>query len=187
MKTLALTSLFSILLSLPGCGNGLNAVIPKPNSNSIPQPLVQERKVSMPPSGATIKPTGPNQWLIQVERTCQSESGLGEVTIEQAASPNPASLPHSALAGSLAWLELGERSLASHHIDNAISCAQSGLDELGSDYASPLVDDDTELKLLAASERIENGHSEDGARVMLRVLRIRTELYKELHKSTMVK
>ena len=141
----------------------------------------------MLPSEVIIKPVESNQWLIQVERTCQNESAIGEVVIEQTAVPNPTSPPHLVLAGSRAWLELGEKSLANHHTDQAISCAQSGLDELGPEYASPLVADDTELKLLAASERVNDGYPEDGARLMLSMLKIRTELYQELHQSTIIR
>ncbi|MEW5857474.1 MAG: hypothetical protein AB1861_08840 [Cyanobacteriota bacterium] len=140
----------------------------------------------MTTSAATIEAKGANQWLIQVERHYQGESGIGKVVVKQETPPNQENPPHVAFAGSKAWLMLGESRLLVKDVEGAISCAQAGLDELGQDYASPLVTDDTQMKLLAAKERIQEGHAEDGARIMLRMLKTRTELYAELHESTIV-
>lgn len=69
-----------------------------------------------------------------------------------------------------AWLALGRQALDAGAVDAAIARAQRGLEIVGDDYASPRVDDDTELKRYAGEDRIAQGHPEDGASVLLRVL-----------------
>jgi hypothetical protein len=76
---------------------------------------------------------------------------------------------------------LGEKALEAGHVEAAIRAAKKGLEELGTHYASPLVNDDTDLKIEAAKERIREGHARDGADLMLRMLRTRTNLYARLH------
>ncbi|MFE4105184.1 hypothetical protein [Almyronema epifaneia] len=134
----------------------------------------------------TIEATDANQWLIQVEQTLAEDSATGRVVIKQAAPPNAENPPHLALASSRAWLTLGEQFVDKGNFEAAIACAQQGLDALGSDYAAPEVEDDTDMKLLAAEDRIESGHLQDGASVMLQMLETRTELYQELHTATIV-
>ena len=77
------------------------------------------------------------------------------------------------------WLERGEKSLEEGDTEAAIKCAESGLAELGDDYADPGVEDDTGLKLHAARDLIERGRAEDGARLMLRMLKTREALCKQ--------
>ncbi len=64
----------------------------------------------------------------------------------------------------------------------AIQSTQSGIAELGNDYASDNVCDDTGLKIHAAEDLIKNRRLLDGARLFLRMLQNRLDLYKALHK-----
>lgn len=138
-------------------------------------------------ASATVEARGMGKWLVRAKRQHGSDSATGEVMVEQKTPPDRRNPPHAALAGSRAWLALGEKRLAAHDAKGAVACAQAGLDELGSGYASPLVVDDTSMKLLAAKERIEQGHIEDGAKVMLRMLQTRTTLYAKRHQDTIAK
>src|SRR5947209_4736475 len=83
------------------------------------------------------------------------------------------------LEASRSWLAQGEERLAANDFEGAISFARQGLSVLGEDYASHDVVDDTYLKIAAADEQIENGHLENGASTLLRMLKTRTDLYAE--------
>ena len=70
-------------------------------------------------------------------------------------------------------------------IDGAIFCIQQGLEELGDSYSNSEIipiKDDTDLKLAKAEDLLRQGRTEDGARMMLRVLQTRIALYVDLHK-----
>jgi len=90
---------------------------------------------------------------------------------------------HLPLAPSQDWLALGKAKLATKDVEGAIACAQAGLEELGSAYLVPLIRDDTEIKLLLAEERLQEGHLEDGVQMMLRILESRLLLYAALRKT----
>ena len=89
--------------------------------------------------------------------------------------------PHLVLAESKVWLALGQIWLATNDMEAALTCAKAGLEELGDEYAPFLVEDDTDLKLFLAEGRIEKGHLNEGAELMLRALETRISLYAELH------
>ena len=108
-----------------------------------------------------------------------SESTTSTVVIRQETRSNQVKPPHVALAGSKVWLALGQVWLAANEPDASIICAKAGLEELGDEYATPFVEDDTDLKLILAEERIQEGHLSDGAKMMLRVLENRLLLYEE--------
>ena len=80
-------------------------------------------------------------------------------------------------------LPLGQVWLAANEAEAAIICAKAGLEELGDDYATGFVEDDSDLKLILAEERIQLGHLSDGAAMMLRVLENRLLLYEEFQNS----
>lgn len=82
----------------------------------------------------------------------------------------------SAIAAARAWAALGRRRLAAGDADGAIACASAGLEEVDGLPIEAGVKDDTGLKLEAARERVREGHSSDGAEVMLDVLDARSEL-----------
>jgi len=84
------------------------------------------------------------------------------------------------------WLALGRKFESRAQWHDAVSSAQAGLDELGDEYAGPDVEDDSDLKLMAAEERLAQGHTSDGASVMLRVLGDRVRLYARRHQQEIV-
>lgn len=110
-----------------------------------------------------------------------SKSTTSTVIIRQEAIANQVKLPQLVLPASRVWLTLGQVWLAANEIEGAIICAKAGLEEVGDDYATFFVEDDTELKLLLAKKRIEKGHLKDGANMMLRVLQNRLLLYEKRH------
>jgi len=56
----------------------------------------------------------------------------------------------------------------------------------GDDYAPAGVEDDTDLKLLAAEERAKEGHVDDAASVTLRMLQTRLKLYARRNASSVI-
>jgi hypothetical protein len=116
-----------------------------------------------------------------VERSCVGQSGSRSLLLRHAWRDDATAAPHVKLAGSRALLEVGEQRAAIRDWDGAFACAQAGLQELGTGYASPAVVDDTTLKLSGAEGRLRSGHTEDAATTMLRILTTRTQLYVEHH------
>src|SRR5262245_46064353 len=109
--------------------------------------------------------------LLLVVRQYADRAATGTVGLRRAkATDDQSSSPHLKLAGSRAWLTLGEQRLTVADWTGAIACARAGLEELGQRYAPPTVVDDTGLKLSAAEERLREGHAQDAATVMLRIL-----------------
>lgn len=163
------------------CEATSSSLFSKININYISFPIQQQINFLMANSTITVEPKENNQWLIQVQYHYQSKSGTGGIIVTQETSPNAENLIYTSLAGSLAWLELSEQKLKARDLDAALFCVQAGLDELGANYTSPLTIDDTGLKLLLAAERIQEGYQEDGIKIMIRMLDIRTKLYADLH------
>jgi predicted metal-dependent hydrolase len=58
----------------------------------------------------------------------------------------------------------------------ALRQARQGLDELGDEYASPEVDDDTGLKVLMAEDMASRGNEREAAEILMRVLEERLKL-----------
>jgi hypothetical protein len=85
----------------------------------------------------------------------------------------------SRFAAGTAWLALGRRALARGDATVAVARAERGLEAIGRDYTTPMVDDDTRMKLLAGRDRLAEGHVADAASVLLRVLESRTSLLGE--------
>lgn len=143
----------------------------------------RKSKMNSKQPAPTVQSRAANEWIIRVERKHEGQSAPGQVVVRWAGLLDTIKLPHAHFAGARAWLALGEKLLAEKDWNGAIACARAGLEELGSDYASPMAVDDTGLKLHAADDRIQNGYLEDGASIMLRMLAIRTGLYLKLHPS----
>ena len=139
------------------------------------------------PLAARAQPPAPDRpaeasRLLIVVRRYADRVATGTVGLRRAkATEDQSSSPHLKLAGSRAWLTLGEQRLTVQDWTGAIACARAGLEELGQRYAPPTVADDTELKLSAAELRLREGHAQDAATVMLRILNERTRLYVQLH------
>jgi hypothetical protein len=133
----------------------------------------------------TIERKQDDAWIIRVTRAHGAASAKGVVAIRQATEPAAATAPHLALAGARAWLALGNQALAGKRDDEAIACARAGLNELGHDYAPPTVEDDTELKVLAADDLIKDGKRSAGAAMLLRMLEERMQLYVRRNAATL--
>ena len=71
------------------------------------------------------------------------------------------------------WLGTSRQRLDAGAVDEALAAARSGIAELGNDYAGPDVDDDTELKALAAEDQLEQGNPAAAATLLQRVLESR--------------
>lgn len=136
-------------------------------------------------SMVTIEAQGSGTWALRVERKWKEHSAKGQALLRQETPPTAATAAHQNLAGSRAWLALGQGRLSAKDTEGAIACARAGLKELGPRYASPMAVDDTGMKVLAAEDRIKGGHPEDGAAVLLRMLEIRNQLYVERNKKSL--
>jgi hypothetical protein len=139
-------------------------------------------KASKEMSIPSIKARAHEIWELSVSRSYNKNAATGQVVIKSPHRPNPKNPQHLILAGARAWHTLGVQLLGDGDATGATQCAQSGVVELGKDYALDGVCDDTGLKIHAAEDLIEQGRGSDGARLILRMLEIRLDLYKQLHK-----
>lgn len=126
-------------------------------------------------------PAAADPRAITVERKHDAEVAKGTVRLRNVPAPNAGPSVHVKLAGSRAWLNLGEKRVAAKDWTGAIACAEAGLAELGDKYAGPDVEDDTQLKLYAAQDQLAKGKAQNAASVMLNMLSIRIRLYTKLH------
>lgn len=134
----------------------------------------------------SVEDRGDGECVVRVEREWAGERAVGTAVVRGTGADDPAAAAHAALAESRAWLELGRRKLEAGEPREAVRCAEQGLEALGDEYAPPGVEDDTQLKLLAAQEQLRQGRDEAGARVMLRMLEERTTLYARRHSGEIV-
>ncbi len=130
----------------------------------------------------SIEAKGPDTWVISVSRSYDKKNAIGYALIKNQHRPNSTSPQHLMLIGARAWYALGMQLLDGGDPSGATHCAQSGIAELGDGYAPNNVCDDTGLKIHAAGTLIDDGRRVDGARLFLRMLQIRLDLYMELHK-----
>lgn len=135
---------------------------------------------------ATVEQAGADTWAVRVERRSGNVRAAGEVLVRTQGPPDPSVAPHVRLAAARAWLGLGESALAAGSAPRAYEAGRAGLDELGAEYAPEGVKDDTQLKLLAADDLVSEGRLDDAARVVLRMLRTRSELYARRHAGDVV-
>jgi hypothetical protein len=118
-------------------------------------------------------------WIIRAERRHGNLRSKGEVVVA-----SPAREPgreYARMAAARAWLDLAEQLLRAGDADGAISAARAGIGELGDAYRSPRVDDDTTLKLEVAEEQRQGGQLEMAARLFIKMLETRTNLFAESH------
>jgi len=125
----------------------------------------------------TVEPQGAGAWSLQAERHLGGRVARATAIVVASDKPDPASSPHTRLAGARAWSALGAQCLSAGDAANAAAAARSGLQELGNDYRPPGVKDDTMMKIDAAEERIADGAIADGAAGLLRSLDTRIQLY----------
>ena len=108
---------------------------------------------SAAPPPASTKPA--DVLRIQVERGHNGHTAQRTVLLHRSAAPDAGESPHTKLAGTRAWLALGEARLAAGDAPAAVACAQAGIQELGKRYAAHTVVDDTGMKLRAAEEQLQ--------------------------------
>ncbi len=135
----------------------------------------------------SIEAKGPDTWVIRASRSYDQKNASGHALIKSPHRPNSKSPQHIMLVGARAWHSLGTQFLEGRDPTGATHCAQSGIAELGKDYAPDNVCDDTGLKIHAAEALIADGSCVDGARLFLRMLQERLDLYKELYKDEVLK
>jgi hypothetical protein len=128
-----------------------------------------ETKTTTPDEG------GASPWRA---RAAEHDGGDAVAIVVGPRGAGNATQPASAIryATGVAWLALGRRALERGDATAAVARAERGLEAVGRDYTTPMVDDDTDMKLLAGRERLAEGHVADGASVLLRVLESRTSL-----------
>ena len=130
-------------------------------------------------SGIAITALGSGLWRVSATVGYKGGTKTGEATIRSDASPAPAAPPHAGLALSLAWRGLGEDFLKAGAAQDAAACFRQGLIALGQRYARLDVADDTDQKIAAAEELIEQGRLGDGAALLGRMLATRQTLYRD--------
>ena len=139
----------------------------------------------MATTDAEIEAKGPDLWVVRAIRVLNGASATCDVVVKQHEKPSASASPHEKLAGSNAWLALGEKLLEADDVTGAITCAREGLDELGKKYALQV------LKMiqvwLYCMQQIRL--SKVGLRMapgrVLRTLKNRVSLYQELHAATL--
>jgi hypothetical protein len=141
----------------------------------------------VPTSNISIEPQGEGRWRIRAVRELGGASAEGEVVVKGSKSSVLVEVPHEVLAGSKAWLSLGEARFDEGDLDGTITCVRKGLDELGDSYRSREVTDDSSLSILMAEDKIQQGRADSGARQLLDALRGRIDQYERLHKETIEK
>ena len=144
-------------------------------------------KNTMDSSTPILTNLGSGQWSIQVTRTFKTVSQDGEVSIRAADEAAAKASTHISLAGARAWSGLASNFIAQNAAPDSVACLQSGLKELGNDYALPLDTDDTSLKLAAIEDEIEKGITVDTASAMQRILDSRIAMYAKTHADQIVK
>jgi hypothetical protein len=135
---------------------------------------------------ATVEARSAGTWAVRVARQDESRSKDAVVIVRAERKPSPPDPVHVRLAGARAWLALAKDRVAEKEWSAAIELARKGLVELGQEYARPQVDDDTDLKALAAEDQLKQGHTENAARTLARVLEDRISCYRDLHSATVV-
>lgn len=147
---------------------------PKPLPSKQSAPIADSK--SAPPVAPIIDPL-----RLTAQRSHDGRSAVGTVLLRQPPAPDAGPSPHLKLAGTRAWLALGEQRLNAEDWAGAVACAQAGLDELGSQYAGRGALDHTSMKLSIAKDDIRMGRLDNAADIMLNQLAIRTRYYVQLH------
>jgi len=134
----------------------------------------------------TVEARSAGTWAVRVTRQDESRSKDAAVIVRSERKPSLPDPVHVRLAGARAWLALAKDRVAEKEWGAAIELARKGLVELGQEYARPQVDDDTELKALAAEDQIKQGRLENAARMLAGALSTRIVCYVDLHNDTVV-
>lgn len=137
---------------------------------------------SQPPQASFVVDPAPDRgrWVLRAFRQLDGFKTEGIILLSSDITPPP-DTQHAALAGSRAFLLLGQERQRAGDFPRAIAAAKAGLAELGSDYAPPMTFDDTSLSIGIAQEEVQHGHPARGAERILRALRARIRMYVRKH------
>lgn len=127
-----------------------------------------------------VESVGADRWRVLVRRSHAGKTGDGSVVV-QGAHIDPRDPPHVELAAARAWLEVAASFANAGEADAAAAAARSGLDELGREYAPPMIKDDTSLRVAAAEHLIKQGRTADAAPMLVNALETRIALYQQEH------
>ena len=128
-----------------------------------------------------IEGAGDGRWALVAKRSAAGREAEGRAIVRTAVTPEAGPVTHAGLAAALAWQALGTELLAAGQAADAARAADSGIQELGTEYGTPEIIDDTVLKYFAAQERLAGGHEADAASNLLRVLDSRLHQYETAH------
>jgi hypothetical protein len=167
------TALAAILVALAAC-----------RANTVEAP---QRRDATTDSGPTDSSSEPSTASASEPRTIVVERAIGTARAEGTAIVRNGAETHERLAGARAWAALGRAKEAEGVFEDAVAAARSGLDELGPDYATLGVIDDTDLKRRAGEAQYSRGRIDDAAYVLLRVLETRIRLYVSRYADVVVK
>lgn len=124
-----------------------------------------------------VEAAGADTWRLEAIRNAGGRSATGEARVEAPTATD--ALRHGKVAAARAWHTLGQLALDAGDDPSAVEAARHGLRDLGDTYCPRGVDDDTELKVLAADELLKAGRKRDAASTLLRSLTGRIALYLE--------
>ena len=169
MKTGPFISLLSALL-VGGCATTPSSAKPTDSSR------VQPSQASFAIDPAAERGT----WILRVVRELDGFKAEGVVLLSSDIMPPP-DTPHAVLAGSRAFLLLGQQRRQAGDLPRAIAAAKAGLAELGRSYAKPTSIEHTSMRILLAEEHAGNGELDDAATELLDALGARIRMYVRKH------
>lgn len=169
MKTVLLVSLLSAFL-VGGCSATASSV--KPAGPTRMQPLQASFAIDPAAERGT--------WVLRVVRELDGYKAEGVVLLSSDITPPP-DTPHAVLAGSRAFLLLGQQRRQAGDLPRAIAAAKAGLAELGRSYAKPTSIEHTSMRILLAEEHAANGELDDAATELLDALGARIRMYVRKH------
>lgn len=115
---------------------------------------------------------------ISVRKDHAGHVGVGHATLlGEAAKTDRDSSPHRRLAAARAWLALAEELEALAQFADAYAAALNGIAELGDEYRTRTLKDDTSLALKIAEREAADGAHDAAAREAITVLDERVQLY----------
>lgn len=169
MKTGHILGFLSALL-LSGC------------TTASPQGKAAALSNAQPPQAAFTIDPAPERgtWILRAFRQLDGYRAECVIYLSSDITPPP-DTPHVALAGSRAFLLLGQERLQAGDLPRAIGAAKQGLEELGRDYRNPTTVEHTSMKILLAEEEEENGKLDKAAPRLLDALRARIRMYVGKH------
>jgi hypothetical protein len=135
-----------------------------------------------PPQASFVIDPAPERgtWILRAFRQLDGHRAEGVIYLSSDITPSP-DTPHTALAGSRAFLLLGQERLQAGDLPRAIGAAKQGIAELGRDYRNPTTVEHTSMRILLAEDEEEKGKLDKAAPRLLDALRARIRMYVSKH------